>query len=119
MGKLTTTENTTTYHILLIIQCSLFVFSKFCIIIVFSFSWELKCPQEKPKKNLKNQNGQLGNSEIPGCSGFSQRTNTSLEEGCIKTHFSFRLPFSFHLPFSEVAVMANLDILLMKVYKKL
>ena len=106
MGKLTTTENTITYHILLIIQCSLFV---------FSFSWELKCPQEKSKKNLKNQNGRLGNSEIAGCLGFSQRTNTSLEEGCIKTHFSFRLPFSFHLPFSEVSVMANLDVLLMKV----
>ena len=41
--KLTTPENTITYHNVL------FCHPKFCINIVFNFPWELKCPQEKLK----------------------------------------------------------------------
>ena len=111
-GKLTNTGNAITYqnNIMLFVCHPKFLHKQ----IVFSFSWELKWPQEKlKKKNFNNQNGQLGNSEIPGCPGFSQHTNTS-----IKAHLVSR-PFSFHLPFSEVSVMANLDVLLIKVYKKL
>ena len=109
-GKLTNTDSAITYQN----NIMLFVTPNVCISIVFSFSWELKWPQEKlKKKNFNNQNGQLGNSEIPSCPGFSQHTNTS-----IKAHLVSR-PFSFHLPFSEVSVMANLDVLLRKVYKRL
>ena len=45
-SQLTTQENTITYH-----NTLLLVTPKFCISIVFSFSWELKWPQEKLKKN--------------------------------------------------------------------
>ena len=38
-------------------QCSLFVTPKFCISIVFSFSWELKWPQEKLKTMLMQNFG--------------------------------------------------------------
>ena len=38
-------------------QCSLFVTPKFCISIVFSFSWELKWPQEKLKTTLTQNFG--------------------------------------------------------------
>ena len=38
-------------------QCSLFVTPKFCISIVFSFSWELKWPQEKLKTILMQNFG--------------------------------------------------------------
>ena len=46
-------------------QCSLFVTPKFCISIVFSFSWELKWPQEKLKTMLM-QNFGVTNKEPYG-----------------------------------------------------
>ena len=44
--KLTTPENTIIYHNVL------FCHPKFCVSIVFNFSWELKWPQEKLKTML-------------------------------------------------------------------
>ena len=44
-------------------QCSLFVSPKFCISIVFIFSWETKWPQEKLKTMLM-QNFWMTNKEV-------------------------------------------------------
>ena len=46
--KLTTPENSITYHNALCLSTP-----KFCISIVFSISWELKWPQEKLKLKLE------------------------------------------------------------------
>jgi len=58
--KLTTPENTITYHDALCLAPR-----KFCISIVFSFSWELKLPEEKLKTKLK-QNFGVTNKEHYG-----------------------------------------------------
>ena len=50
--KLTTPENSITYHNALCLSPP-----KFCISIVFSFSWELKWPQEKLKTMLMQNFG--------------------------------------------------------------
>ena len=50
--ELTTPENTKTYHNALCLSPP-----KFCISIVFSFSWELKWPQEKLKTMLMQSFG--------------------------------------------------------------
>ena len=50
-------------------QCSLFVTPKFCISIVFIFSWELKWPQEKLKTMLMQNFGVTTNS-IMVCYGI-------------------------------------------------
>ena len=60
---MTTPENTITYH------NALFVTPKFCISIVFSFSWELKWPQEKLKTMLM-QNLGVTNKSIMECYGI-------------------------------------------------
>ena len=59
-NQLTTPENTITYHNALCLLSP-----KFCIIIVFSFSWELKWPQEKLKTMLM-QNFGMTNKEHYG-----------------------------------------------------
>ena len=110
-GKLTNTDNAITYqNNIMLFVCHPKFSHKHCLQFLLGVKM---APRETEKKNFNNQNGQLGNSEIPGCPGFSQHTNTS-----IKAHLVSR-PFSFHLPCSEVSVMANLDVLLIKVYKKL
>ena len=110
-GKLTNTDNAITYqNNIMLFVCHPKFLHKHCLQFLVGVKM---APRETEKKKFNNQNGQLGNSEIPGCPGFSQHTNTS-----IKAHLVSR-PFSFHLPFSEVSVMANLDVLLIKVYKKL
>ena len=45
--QLTTPENTLTYH-----NALFFVTPKFCMRIVFGFSWKLKWPQEKLRKKF-------------------------------------------------------------------
>ena len=110
-GKLTTTDNAITYqNNVMLFVCHPKILHKHCLQFLLGVKM---APRETQKNTFNNQNGQLGNSEIPCCPGFSQHTNTS-----IKAHLVSR-PFSFHLPFSEVSVMANLDVLLIKVYKKL
>ena len=58
--KLTTPENTITYHNTLCLAPR-----KFCISIVFSFFWELKLPKEKLKTKLV-QNFGVTNKEHYG-----------------------------------------------------
>ena len=54
---------------------SLFVTPKFCIRIVFSFSWELKCAQEKLKTMLMQTFGVI-NKSIIVCYGISGEFNS-------------------------------------------
>ena len=57
VAQLTTTKNTITYH-----NAPYLSPPTFCITIVFSFSWEIKWPQEKLKTMLM-QNFRMTNKE--------------------------------------------------------
>ena len=60
--KLTTPENSKTYHNALCLSTP-----KFCISIVFSFSWELKWPQEKLKLKLEWSIGMRSSHKSRAC----------------------------------------------------
>ena len=60
--KLTTPENSKTYHNALCLSPP-----KFCISIFFSFSWELKWPQEKLKLKLEWSIGMRSSHKSRAC----------------------------------------------------
>ena len=88
--KLTTQENTITYHNALCLSPTP---TKFCLSIIFSFSWKLKWPQEKtmPMENLGWGGGGRQTKSIMVCYG-------SGVVNCILAYDLIEFPFFFFLP---------------------
>ena len=70
--KLTTPENSKTYHNALCLSPP-----KFCISIFFSFSWELKWPQEKLKLKLEWSISMRSSNKSRACFFFWQIMNAA------------------------------------------